>query len=88
MVEPEGSGPTSDSLEEALERLQTLVIQTMDSLAEQVLGQIQTTRGIAEQTDMLIRQLHVVTADPPAGDASESHRRHGRDQGEATLVRG
>src|SRR5260370_37267339 len=66
-----GDGRIPDSLEGELERLRLLVVHTMDGLAEQVLGQIQRTRGIAQQTDSVLAELRRVTAEVESVDKSQ-----------------
>lgn len=69
------SRETLTSLQTSLERLRLLVIQTIDALADGVLGQIQTSRGIVEQIDALLGEVRQVTAQTPTVTASESHLR-------------
>src|SRR5258707_1126104 len=71
--EPVGGRHSADSLETELERLRRLVVQTMDSLAEQVLDQIQTTRSIADRTEEVLDEVRSANAGAAPVDASEVH---------------
>jgi hypothetical protein len=68
-----------------LERLRWLIVQAMDNLAEQVLGQIQTTRDIAEQTESLLLQVQLPGTEPEPGDRTEHHLRQVRNQIEEAI---
>ena len=79
----DGSNDTSTwdplgSVDQELERVREHLVTTLDDLAEKVLGQIQTTRGMLDVADSLlfgVRRLGPLS--PPAGsqDPAEAHLR-------------
>lgn len=71
----EGEGHTPESLEAELARLRWLVVHAMNEMAEQVLDQIQTTRGVAQQTDSLLAEVKRTTAYTRRVEGDEPHLR-------------
>jgi hypothetical protein len=75
-----GQESRAELLQGELERLRWVIVQAMDTLAEQVLGQIQTTRDVAEQTESLLRDVRSLAPEGEANHQSELHLRQIRDQ--------
>jgi hypothetical protein len=65
---------TASELDAELAEVQRLIVQLMDRLAEQVLGQIQDTRSMADQIEAMRAQLR--TAAPPHDDAAHLTEAH------------
>ena len=79
MLEPDDSPDVpvdraAEELHAEMVELQRLVVQLMDRLAEQVLGQIQNTRTMADETSSVRAQLR--SALPPQDDAARMTEAH------------
>jgi hypothetical protein len=73
---PDETVAAARELDAGLAELQRLLIQTLDQLAERVLGQIQTTRTLADQTAAQRAQmLAAIPAVDEAAQVMEAHLR-------------
>ncbi len=75
----------AEALASELDRLQSLIVQTMDLLAEQVLDQIQVTRGLATRTEAVASDLASATRSEPSHAQSDIHLRRVQTQIERAL---